>query len=166
MNEIPKVYLDTSVISHLFQDEKPEAQGYTLEFWEKIKNGEFEVYISQVVLDEIMKATSEKSQKMRRALSDIKYTKIELTNAVKACAEEIRNLKILPQKSIADSIHVAASLSGGCDYLVTWNMKHLANYKTNNGVRSLSLANKDNGIYIIPPTMLIGGIYDTETDNK
>jgi predicted nucleic acid-binding protein len=53
MNAKPKVYLDTSVISHLFQDEKPEAQGYTLEFWEKIKKGEFEVYISQVVIEEI-----------------------------------------------------------------------------------------------------------------
>jgi predicted nucleic acid-binding protein len=165
MNKKPKVYLDTSVISHLFQDEKPEAQGYTLEFWEKIKQGEFEVYISRVVNDEIKAAPPEKAEKMLTAVSEIDYSEIEITKDIEDFAEEIRNLRILPPKSIADSFHVAASLMGGCDYLATWNMKHLANIKTNAGVRTLSLS-KGNAIYILPPNMLIGGCYDSETDNK
>jgi predicted nucleic acid-binding protein len=53
MNKKPKVYLDTSVISHLFQDEKPEAQKATIEFWKAIKSGAFEAYISKVFLDEM-----------------------------------------------------------------------------------------------------------------
>jgi predicted nucleic acid-binding protein len=154
MNETPKVYLDTSVISHLFQDEKPEAQGYTLEFWEKIKQGEFEVYISQVVLDEIDKAPPEKTELMKRALAEINYLFEPLNEITFRIAEEIIQNGILPRRCFEDCLHIAAAITSNCDYLLTWNMKHLAKMKTNHGVRSLSLDNNNVTLEIIPPSML------------
>jgi predicted nucleic acid-binding protein len=166
MNKKPKVYLDTSVISHLFQDEKPEAQEYTLEFWEMIKNGEFDIYISRVVLEEIEKAPSEKREQMFVAIAKINCTNIEITDEVKLVASTFINKGILPPKSVPDSLHIAAALSGGCDYLATWNMKHLANIKTNQGVRVITAMNNYKELHIEPPSMFIGGYYDSETDNK
>jgi predicted nucleic acid-binding protein len=154
----PKVYLDTSVISHLFQDEKPEAQGYTLEFWEKIKNGEFEVFISRIVIEEIEKAPKDKVLLMNQALDAIKYTTIVLSDEIRELAEEIITAGILPSKSVNDSVHIAAAVKNNCDFLATWNIKHLANYKTNNGVRSLALNNKNISLQIVSPTFLLGGL--------
>jgi predicted nucleic acid-binding protein len=158
MNQTSKVYLDTSVISHLFQYEKPEAQGYTLEFWKKIKNGEYEIFVSRVVFDEMKKAPKEKYDLMKYELDSIAHSDIPISDDVLDLSAEIISMKILPPKSINDSIHIAAALLGECDYLATWNMKHLANVKTNEGVRSLVVSEDFNPLLILTPNMFLGGI--------
>ena len=45
-----KVYLDTSVISYLDQQDAPEQMKETREVWERIKAGQYDVFISDVVL--------------------------------------------------------------------------------------------------------------------
>ena len=41
-----KVYLDTSVISYLYQLDAPERMEDTLEVWEMFRNKKYDVYIS------------------------------------------------------------------------------------------------------------------------
>ena len=48
-----KIYLDTSVISHLQADDVPGKMVKTLEFWEYIERGEYSVFISDLVVAEI-----------------------------------------------------------------------------------------------------------------
>ncbi|MDR0992357.1 MAG: PIN domain-containing protein [Ruminococcus sp.] len=157
MNQKPKVYLDTSVISHLFQDEKPEAQGYTIEFWEKIKGGEFEVFISRIVFEEMKKAPKDKYDLMKTELEKIAYNDIYISDEILELSAEIISMGILPPKSVNDSIHIAAALIGECDYLATWNMKHLANVKTNEGVRSVVLKDDLKQLMLLTPNMFLGG---------
>lgn len=40
-----KVYLDTSVISYLDQQDAPEKMQETREVWSCLKNGEYDIYI-------------------------------------------------------------------------------------------------------------------------
>ena len=40
-----KVYLDTSVISHLLQEDVPEKMTDTRKLWEKFKTGQYDVYL-------------------------------------------------------------------------------------------------------------------------
>ena len=51
-----KVYLDTSVISALFDDRAPERKNLTKEAWSNLK--EYDIYISQLVVDELSAAHS------------------------------------------------------------------------------------------------------------
>lgn len=44
MNRI-KIYLDTSVISYLDQQDAPERMKETQEIWELFKKGQYEIYI-------------------------------------------------------------------------------------------------------------------------
>jgi predicted nucleic acid-binding protein len=48
-----KIYLDTSVISHLDQKEKPERMAESHKLWDMIKAGKFEVVISDVTITEL-----------------------------------------------------------------------------------------------------------------
>jgi predicted nucleic acid-binding protein len=48
-----RVYLDTSVISHLQHEDAPEKITNTLKLWEEIKSGKYTMVISDVTLDEI-----------------------------------------------------------------------------------------------------------------
>ena len=48
-----KVYLDTSVISYLMQEDVPEKMADTRQLWEMFKAEKYEVYLSAVTLKEI-----------------------------------------------------------------------------------------------------------------
>lgn len=55
-----KVYLDTSVISYLDQQDAPEKMQETRAVWEYLKTGQYDIYISDVVLDELGKCNEAK----------------------------------------------------------------------------------------------------------
>ena len=55
-----KVYLDTSVVSYLYQVDAPEKMQNTLDLWELFKNKVYEVYISDIVIREISGCNKEK----------------------------------------------------------------------------------------------------------
>jgi predicted nucleic acid-binding protein len=48
-----KIYLDTSVVSHLESPDRPDWMADTLKLWELIKKGVYEVYISNTTIAEI-----------------------------------------------------------------------------------------------------------------
>ena len=48
-----RIYLDTSVISHLLQEDVPEKMTDTRKLWEKLKTGEYIPYLSTVTLQEV-----------------------------------------------------------------------------------------------------------------
>ncbi len=45
-----KVYLDTSVVSYLYQADAPEKIQNTLDLWELFRNKVYKVYISDIVI--------------------------------------------------------------------------------------------------------------------
>lgn len=49
-------------------------------------------------------------------------------------AEELVREGPLPEKAALDALHIAAAVSGGVDYLLTWNFKHLANATMRNQI--------------------------------
>ena len=48
-----KVYLDTSVVSHLLQEDVLEKMSDTRQLWEMFKAGKNDVYLSTVTLEEV-----------------------------------------------------------------------------------------------------------------
>ena len=56
----PKVYLDTSVISHLDAADAPDKMNDTLLFWEELKAAKYQVVISNVTVAEITKCAEPK----------------------------------------------------------------------------------------------------------
>ena len=61
MNKM-KIYLDTSVISYLDQQDAPEKMKETQEVWEIFQKGQYDIYISDVVVYEINQCSKEKRQ--------------------------------------------------------------------------------------------------------
>jgi predicted nucleic acid-binding protein len=154
-NEKTSVYLDTSVISHLDHADTREKYDITHRFWEDVKNDVYDVYISDLVLNEIKKCKKEKRIILQNYLADIKYTLLNENDTMFNLADEIISSGVLTKKSYEDCQHIAYAVLNRCDCLLSWNMKHLSTYKTNNGVRKLTLQNDLKTIYIITPTMML-----------
>jgi predicted nucleic acid-binding protein len=156
---IPRVYLDTSVISHLDQPKKPIEQEYSLRLWDAIIAGKYEVWLSEVVIDEINRCEPEKVERLTNYLSEIKYSNFKLTDTAKAFAQSILDRKILPAKCKEDSRHIASAIFTESDFLLSWNLKHLANYKTNEKIRIISFDEYKRIVNIIQPSYLLEGDY-------
>jgi len=63
-----KLYLDTSTISHLFAEDTPAKMNETNELWQDFIDDKYDVYISQVVIDEIERCPESKQGKMLEKL--------------------------------------------------------------------------------------------------
>lgn len=155
---IPKIYLDTSVISHLEAPDAPRKMTNTLKLWDEIKLGKYGVYVSNVTIGEIMDCPEPKRSLLRKHLSEIKYTLVDFDGdpEVEQLALQIIDNRILTEKSYDDCLHIAGAVVYGCDVIVSWNFKHMVNYKTINGVKVLSYSNGYKIIEIFTPTIMLG----------
>jgi len=151
-----RIYLDTSVISHLDQQAMPEKMAETHHLWKKIKEGAFDVVISDVTLFEINKCEGEKRGKLLGYLGEISYDIVAIDENTLEIAEHFVNLHILKQKSFDDCQHIAAAITSGCDAIVSWNFKHIVNHKTMLGVKSITALHGRKDVLIYAPPSLIG----------
>ena len=150
-----KVYLDTSVISHLLQEDVPEKMADTRQLWEMFKAGKYDVYLSTVTLEEVADCPEPKRNKMYDYLGQIDYTPLEITDDMSDIAQQIIDMGILTKKSFDDCQHIAAAVVNACDCIISWNFKHIVNIKTIRGVRAITNLKGYKPIEILNPSVLL-----------
>ena len=151
-----KIYLDTSVISHLLADDTPDKMADTHKLWQQLQCGKYDVYLSAVTLDELLKCAEPKRGYLLEQLASISFQQLELTEEIRVLADRIIAVGILKSKSRDDCRHIAAAIIAECNYIVSWNFKHMVNVKTINGVRAITNLAGYRSIDLISPSMLIG----------
>jgi len=154
----PKIYLDTSVISHLKQDDVPDKMHDTLILWEEIKQGFYDVYISETTIAEIMEANESKRSIMLDYLTQIDYTILEIDENVKDFANKLNEQNVLSIKRLDDCLHIGCAVINSCNMIISWNFKHIVRVKTISGVRYISSILGYNEIIICSPSMIIQGV--------
>jgi predicted nucleic acid-binding protein len=155
-----KLYLDTSIISHLDQEDAPDKVKETRLLWDRIKAGDYEAVISDVDTLEIGKCDDKKRLVLYDYLGQIQYTLVKTSVEAGKIAEQIIALGILKETSLEDCQHIANAIVSGCDAIVSWNFKHIVNPKTQAGVKALTLLDGYDDLLIYTPTFLIGGSED------
>ena len=151
-----KVYLDTSVISYLEQDDAPEKMADTRAVWETLKKGDYDIFVSQVVLKELNDCKDlRKKEQFFKHLHEINFNIVSITEDTIALAEKFIDFGILKQNSLDDCQHIAASILNDCDIIISWNFKHIVNVKT---IRVINVSTTMQGrkdLLIYPPTALL-----------
>ena len=150
-----KVYLDTSVVSYLYQLDTPEKMKDTLELWEQFRRGRYEVYISDVVVYEINQCSREKRETLLDYLDQIEYNIIETDEGTVELAEKFIDFGFLKRKSYDDCRHIAAAILAGCDFIISWNFKHIVNVKTIRGIKAITTYEGYKDLMIYPPSALL-----------
>ena len=150
-----RIYLDTSVISHLYAPDTPEKMTDTLRLWNLLETGKYDIVISEVVTIELKRCAESKKQLLADFMQRIQYVEIESNNDTVALASKFVDFGILAEKSFDDCRHIAAALMSGCDIIVSWNFKHIVNPDTIVGTRKIAVAGGFQDIIICSPSMLI-----------
>ncbi|OON98670.1 MAG: twitching motility protein PilT [Epulopiscium sp. Nele67-Bin004] len=147
-----KIYLDTSVISYLDQQDSPEKMKETHIFWELLKTGLYDVYISNIVFEELNACIDIKRKKLLNYISEIDYNFVLDTQESLQLANEYITTAILTDKSYTDCRHIALASIYECDYITSWNFKHMANINTMKKVNSVNMVKGYREVKIYPPT--------------
>jgi predicted nucleic acid-binding protein len=148
------LYLDTSVVSHLDHPDNPQNTLITQKLWDSCKKQEYIVFISELVLIELEGCNPAKKTKLYSYLRQVDYNLIFLTEEISNLAEKYINSAIIPQKYRSDALHIAAPVSN-CDFLVSWNFKHIVRAKTILGVNGVNKLAGYKEIQIVSSNMLV-----------
>ncbi len=146
-----KVYFDTSVPSAYFDVRTPERLQLTRSFWRKV--GEYELYVSTLVLEEI-EQVSDKGLKGQLLKLVHRCTVLEVDDEAEDLADCYVKAGILPQKYYSDALHIAVAAVGGIKFLASWNFKHFVNVKTRQMVSLVNLREGYGVIEIVAPPEL------------
>jgi predicted nucleic acid-binding protein len=137
--ELAKVYLESSVISYLAARPSRDIiatahQQLTREWWER-RRGQFDLYVSVEVLNEIRRGDTTAAQLRLSFVESLPI--LEADDRARALAAEIIHTSALPRKAAADAAHIAIATVNGMEFLLTWNCTHIANGITQRAIGRL-----------------------------
>jgi len=147
-----RVYLDTSVISALFDESNPERKNLTGAFFKEI--GNFEILISEITGVE-MERTPDMELRSRMKEAVARFSVLSLTDDVEWIADEYIRHGAVPEGYPEDAYHIAIAVINDVDYLLSWNFKHIVRRKTRDIVRMVNTLNNLRQIEIMTPAELL-----------
>jgi predicted nucleic acid-binding protein len=140
----PRLYLETSVWNFYFADDAPEKKETTLRFFDKIKKDEYEIFISDIVVEEIGRASDIKRNMLLNVIKDYEPNRLIINEEVVELARSYISEGILPREKIEDATHAAVATVFEMDALISWNLRHLANLKK---MEMINVVNMKKGYY-------------------
>ena len=124
-----KIYLETTIPSYLVARPSRDLvtaahQEITRLWWEK-RRTDFALYVSEPVLKEAAAGNETMAQKRMELLASLPV--LALTGEILELAESLVVEGPIPRKAAGDALHIAVATVYGCEYLLTWNCRHIAN---------------------------------------
>lgn len=153
-----RVYVETTIPSFYFEErvaaEIVAQRRWTRQWWAEAA-GRDELVTSVAVWGEILRGPAHRQDRWIGLLSALEL--LDLIPPVRAIEEEYIARKLMPAARDGDALHLAFASYYECDYLATWNYRHLANVNKFQEVRRV---NMKLGLFvpaIVTPLVLLGG---------
>ncbi len=123
-NRLVRIYLDTSVFGGVFDKEFARPSKI---FTEQVRQGAFHPVTSAIVQDEIAKGPSHVRNFFDQML--IRCETVPTTQEALRLHRSYLEMGIVSEKSANDALHVAIATVSNCGVIVSWNFKHIVNFK-------------------------------------
>lgn len=122
------VYVETSIPSFYHEARRePEMQArraWTRDWWDSAP-GRYDLVTSPAVVDELERGEYSGRSECLELIGSLPLLAIE--PAVIDIVETYISRHVMPADPAGDALHLALASIHRCDFLVTWNCKHLAN---------------------------------------
>jgi hypothetical protein len=132
-----KLYLETTIPSYLVGRPSRDLlvaahQTITRDWWE-FRRTEFELYVSELVVQEVQAGDTLLAG---RRLEILQYVpRLAVSSEILKLAKDLITRGPIPQKAADDAAHIAIASVYGCEYLLTWNCRHIANAEMHRAIR-------------------------------
>jgi len=124
----PLVYVETTVPS-FFHEDRPAPdivarREWTRQWWNKARKL-YRLVISEPVLEELGRGRSDRSEARLSLVQELPLLPVE--PPILEIVETYIRHHVMPMDPGGDALHLALASYHKCDFLVTWNCRHLAN---------------------------------------
>jgi hypothetical protein len=122
------VYLETSFISACVSTRRDSGSRYrqntSLDWWRSFGSS-YELFLSQEVLEELKHPSFKRSSQALGLVAGIPL--LDIDDDVRGVAAAFVKERVMPTPVAGDAIHVATAAVHGVEYVLSWNVRHLAN---------------------------------------
>jgi hypothetical protein len=134
-----KIYLETTIISYLAARPSKDLitaahQQVTHDWWQN-RRRDFDLFSSQLVIQESSAGDAAVAKTRLQLLSDISLVQVNVDCV--SLARALVERGPIPEKASVDALHIAIASVHGMDYLLTWNCKHIANAEMQTAVNRI-----------------------------
>jgi predicted nucleic acid-binding protein len=158
-----RVYVETTIPSFYHEVRtSPDIvarKEWTRQWWD-IAQERYELVTSPAVLDELADGLPEQSE-IRLALV-LQLPLLPIEPAILEIVQAYIGYKLMPSDPGGDAMHLALASYHKCDFLVTWNCRHLANANKFGHIRRV---NTMLGLFVpalVTPLEMLGDENETE----
>jgi predicted nucleic acid-binding protein len=150
----PRVYIETTIPSAYFDERTaPEmvARREVTRRWWAASGNRYDKLTSGVVREELTAGPPLRAREWLSLIDGLPL--LEVTPRIVEIASIYRRHKLMPP---GDAYHLAVASCHRCDYLLTWNIRHLANTSKFGHIQRV---NRDLDLFvprIVPPPELMG----------
>jgi hypothetical protein len=106
-----------------------------------IKQGEYRIFISDIVIQEIGRADNEKKLLLLKVVEEYKPESLEINDETGYLAQEYISNGVIPQNKLDDATHAAVATIHELDALISWNLRHLANFRRMEQINGINMKN-------------------------
>ena len=147
-----RLYLDTSVLSALFDVRNPERAEITREFFEARSSDR--LIVSDLTLAEIAATPREA---LRQAMAGVagRYETVAVVPEADRLASRYIEAGAVPEVFSADAYHVAVAVVSKADVVVSWNFRHLVRRTTRDIVNMVNTMHGHARVEIAAPGELL-----------
>ena len=154
----PTVYLETTIPSYLVGRMSRDLviasrQQLTHQWWDESRE-EYDLFVSEVVLLEAAGGDPELEAKRLAIVRDL--PQLAVTPEVDDLAREFTDVLGLGRSAETDLYHLATAAVHDMDYLLTWNLGHLANARLRRKLAKWALVTGRSTPTVCTPEELMG----------
>ena len=134
----PLVYLETTIPS-FYHEVRSEPnmvarRDWTRSWWDNDRSS-FEVRTSEAVIDELERGNHPVKEDALALIADVEH--LPITTAIGEVVAYIQH-RVMPNDPVGDALHLALASYHKCDFLLTWNCRHLANANKFDHIRRIN----------------------------
>ena len=133
------VYIETTIPS-FYQEVRTEPEmiarrNWTREWWNNQRE-HYQLVTSIEVIEELERGDYPNKEKILNLVADIPL--LSINTEIHDIVETYIKRKLMPADILGNALHLAIASFHGCDFLLTWNCKHLANANKFSHIRRLN----------------------------
>jgi hypothetical protein len=146
----PTVYIETTIPSFYYSDRTETdmvvVKDWTRDWWRE-ESLNYELVSSVAVIDELKQGDHSGKEDKLKLLEGVRM--LELAVETDEIVETYLRHKLMPKDLSGDARHLAVASFHRCDYLLTWNCRHIANANKIGHIRRI------NGMLGLPTPELV-----------
>jgi predicted nucleic acid-binding protein len=104
--------------------------------WLNNQREHYQLVTSIAVIEELERGDYPNKEKILNLVADIPL--LSINTEIHDIVETYIKRKLMPADILGDALHLATASFHGCDFLLTWNCKHLANANKFSHIRRLN----------------------------